>query len=212
MKFESLSSFIEHVELGRCSKLDIETLQARFAAKFTFAKGLAKLDLESKQELPRIKQKDFSLYLGHDADPEASWQESPNLLSDWEVVDPNAWATSEPIPSKDEAFPRMAHHEYLRGNTNAPDILTGDQNNPLEGKHEENNWARDKDLFPASRPAHRPTGEQLQGLTSNQQGALARASGEKAASFDPNSPYFDPQQCWHDILQKYKCPHKATCK
>ncbi|KAG6353862.1 hypothetical protein INS49_005119 [Diaporthe citri] len=212
VKFESLSSFIEHVELGRCSKLDIETLQARFAAKFTFAKGLAKLDLESKQELPRIKQKDFSLYLGHDADPEASWQESHNLLSEWEVVDPNAWASSEPIPSKDEAFPRMAHHEYLRGNTNAPDILTGDQNNPLEGKCEENSWARDKNLFPGSRPAQRPTAEQLQDLNSNQQAALARASGEKRDSFDPNSPYFDPQQCWHDILQKYKCPHKATCK
>lgn len=211
VKFESLSSFIEHVELGRCSKLDIETLHARFAAKFTFAKGLAKLDLESRLELPDIKQKDFSIYLGYDADPETPWQESPSLLSDWEVVDPNAWGQSEPISSKDKAFPRMAHHEYLRGNTNAPDILTGDQVNPLEGKYEENAWAGDKQLFPNSRPAQRPTAEQLQSISSSQQAAFEHDSG-KGVSLDPNSPYFDAQQCWHDILQKYKCPHKATCK
>lgn len=211
MKFESLSSFIKHIEFGRCRKIDIETLRARFASKFTFAKGLAKLDLESRQELPRIKPKDFSTYLGYDADPEAPWQESPNLLSDWEVVDPNAWAPSEPVPSKDKAFPRMAHHEYLRGNTRAPDFLTGDQSNPLEGKYEENDWARDRNFFP-DRPAHRPTAEQLQSINSSQQAAFERAGAEKGASIDPNSPYFDAQQCWHDILQKYKCPHKATCQ
>lgn len=212
VKFESLSSFIQHVELGRCSKLDIETLQARFAAKFTFAKGLAKLDLASKQELPSIKQKDFSMYLGHDADPEAPWQEGPNLLSNWEAPDPTAWASSEPVPSRDRAYPRMAHHQYLSGNINTPDILTGDQNDPLEGKYEENDWARNKNLFPDSRPAQRPTAEQLQSLNSSHQAVIEAARTEKGASFDPNSPYFDPQQCWHDILQKYKCPHRATCK
>jgi hypothetical protein len=61
------------VELGKCCQLDMETLQNRFAAKLNFAKGLAKLDVESKEELPFIKKKDFSIYLGYDADPEASW-------------------------------------------------------------------------------------------------------------------------------------------
>lgn len=212
VKFDSLSTFIKHIEFGQCCKLDMETLRARFAAKFTFAKGLAKLDLESKQELPSIKPKDFSMHLGYDADPEAPWQESTNLLSNWEVVDSNTWASPEPTPSKDRAFPRMAHHEYLRGNSKVPDVLTGDQSNPLEGKYEENDWARDKNLFPVAPRAQRPTAEQLQGINSSQQAASERAGAEKVASFDPNSPYFDAQQCWHDILQKYKCPHKATCK
>lgn len=212
MKFESLSSFVKHIEFGQCSKLDLETLRTRYAAKSTFAKGLAKLDQESKQELPRIKPKDFSIHLGFDRDPEPPWQESPNLLSEFEVVDPYAWAPSEPIPSKDKAFPRMAHHEYLHGNTRAPDILTGDQSNPLEGKFEENDWARGRRTFPDARPAQRPTAEQLQSINSSQQAAFERAGTEKGASIDPNSPYFDARQCWHDILQKYKCPHKATCR
>lgn len=73
VKFITLSAFIQHVELGQCCKLDMEILQARFATKLNFAKGLAKLDQESKEELPVFKQKDFSLYLGYDADPEAPW-------------------------------------------------------------------------------------------------------------------------------------------
>lgn len=190
----------------------METLQARFAEKLNFAKGLAKLDLASKQELPIIKSKDFSMYLGYDADPEAPWQESPNLLSEYEAPDPNAWASAEPVPSQARAFPRMTHHEYLRGSNNGPDILTGDSSNPLDGKYEENDWAKDKNLLPNSRPAQRPTNEQLQGLHASQQAAVERTRGQNVASLDPNSPYFDPQQCWHHILQTYKCPHKTACK
>lgn len=212
MKFTSLSSFIKHVELGHCCKIDMETLQSRFADKLSFAKGLAKLDVASKQELPIIKPKDFSMYLGYDADPEAPWQESPNLLTKYEVPDPNAWASAKPGPPLAQAFPRMAHHECLRGSNSGPDILSGDHGNPLDGKYEENNWARDKHLFPNSRPTQRPTTEQPQGLHASQQSAVERARGQNVANLDPNSPYFDPQQYWHHILQTYKCPHKATCK
>lgn len=138
------------------------------------------------------------------------------MISHWEAADQNTWASSEPapskVPAKGKGFPRMAHHEYLHGSSNAPDLLTGDQNNPLDGKYEENDWARHKNLFPDSRPAQRPTAEQLQALNSSHQAAVERAHGQAGPSLDPNSPYFDPQQCWDDILQKYKCPHKAVCK
>lgn len=139
-------------------------------------------------------------------------QESPNVISPWEAADPNTWASPDPAPSKDQAFPRMAHHEYLRGSSKDPDLLTGDQNNPLDGKYEENDWARHKSLFTNSRPAQRPTAEQLQTLSFSRQAAVERSREQDGPSFDPNSPYFDAQQCWHDILQKYKCPHKAVCK
>lgn len=73
MKYDRLSGFIQHVELGQCCKLDIETLQARFAEKLRFAKNLGKLDLAARLEFPNYKEKDFSLCLGHDADPQPSW-------------------------------------------------------------------------------------------------------------------------------------------
>lgn len=73
IKYDRLSGFIQHVELGQCCKLDIETLQAQFAKNSNFAKSLGKLDVAAKAEFPNYKQKDFSSCLGHDADPEPSW-------------------------------------------------------------------------------------------------------------------------------------------
>ncbi|KAK2602579.1 hypothetical protein N8I77_009097 [Diaporthe amygdali] len=212
VKFVTLSSFVKHVELGQCCQLDIEKLQARFASKLSFAKGLARLDRASRQDVPNIKPKDFSMHLGQDAEPEAPWQESANLLSAWEGRDTNAWGSSEPVGLDDGTFPRMAHREYMHGSTKAPDILTGDQSNPLDGKYEENDWASDRNLFPNAAPAQKPTADQLQTLNDNQQAAVERARSLNSETFDPSSPYFDPQKCWHNILRKYKCPHQATCK
>jgi hypothetical protein len=143
-------------------------------------------------------------------------QESPNLISHWEAADQNTWVSAQPAPSKVTAtgkdFPRMAHHEYLQGSSNSPDLLTGDQTKPLDGKYEENAWARHKNLFPDSRPVQRPSADQLQALYSNRQPAVERARDQIGPSLDPNSPCFDAQKFWNDILQKYKCPHKAVCK
>lgn len=134
------------------------------------------------------------------------------MLSQWESTDRNTWAYSEPAPSLGKAFPRMAHREYLHGSSDAPDFLTGDETNQLDGRYEENDWARNENLFPESRSAQRPTQEQLQALKSSNPVAVERVRGQDVPSFDPNSPYFDPQQCWNEISQKYKCPYKAVCK
>ncbi|KAG8158804.1 hypothetical protein KVR01_011247 [Diaporthe batatas] len=216
VKHDRLSGFIQHVELGQCCQLDIETLQARFADKFNFAKNLQKLDLAARLEFPNLKEKDFSMCLGYDADPEptclltGSRQEVPNKLSQWESADRNTWASAEPAPSLGKDFPRMAHREYLHGNSDATDLLTGDQVSQLDGAYDTNAWARKEKLFPESRPAQRPTQEQLQALKAGNQGAVERVRGQDI--IDPNSPFFNPQQCWNELLQKYKCPHKAVCQ
>lgn len=106
----------------------------------------------------------------------------------------------------------MAHREYLHGSSDAPDFLTGDQTDQLDGKYEENCWAKNENLFPESGPAQRPTQEQLQALNSSNQTAVERVRGQDMPSLDPNSPLFDPQQCWNAISERYNCPYKAVCK
>lgn len=60
------------------------------------------------------------------------WQESPNLLSKYEVPVPNSWVSLEPVPSQSQAFARIAYYGYLRGSSDGLDILTGDQASPLD--------------------------------------------------------------------------------
>ncbi|KAI3400241.1 hypothetical protein diail_4126 [Diaporthe ilicicola] len=101
-KFGTLSSFVKHIEFGECCQLDIEALQARFADKMKFARGLAKLDQASSYELPNIKMKDFSANLGLSSDDpapwqEPSWQDGLSQLSAWDVVEQNAWGSSETV-------------------------------------------------------------------------------------------------------------------
>lgn len=82
---------------------------------------------------------------------------------------------------------------------------------PVAGKYENNYWAKDENEFPGAAPAHKTTAGQTQRLNESQQAHDERSRNMNTATFDPDSPYFNPLRCWNGILQKYQCPHKPKC-
>lgn len=207
--FVKLSDFIRHIELRMCPKLDLENLKARMHQKMSWVKGLGAIDKMSKEDVFTRHEKSFYPYLGHDSSPNIRWDPSDHKPLPWKAQD--GWDQPDPVGPEDETFPDTTCHDYLRGHTKAPDLLTGDENSPREGGDDENVWTKKQNLFPNASVNERPTAEQLRNLEVIQRAAAQRTQGTNLDLADPNNSMFSADRFWVEYIRKYKCPHK-DCK
>lgn len=204
--FFNFSGFVQHIESNLCPKISQENATAadRFKMSLEFVKGLEELDKESGKP---YRPKDFSQFLGSEREPaeRVSWTGAPS--NPWDNQSAEDWVPSPFDASEKSEFLRMTHREYLYGNTDIPDLLTGDDNDRLDRKQDVNLWASEKSLFPNAPSAQRPTSKQLDQLQVDRSLAVTRARNNFQLDVDdPNSPQFNADKYFNPYTRKYKCP------
>ncbi|ROV91465.1 hypothetical protein VSDG_07136 [Cytospora chrysosperma] len=208
--FVKLSDFVKHIELDECPNLSLENLMARMHQRMSWVKGLGHIDSMSKEDVFTRHEKNFYPYLGHEPIPSKSWKPSDCKPPPWQDIDAGDWPA--PVRSENESFSNTARNDYLRGNTKAPDLLTGDVNGQLQGEDSQDAWTKKKILFPNVPVSKQPTAEQLLRLEDDQRAVeQQRERRTNPDPADPNSPMFSADKFWVEYIRKYKCPHKQ-CK
>lgn len=202
---------MRHVEFHDCPFISKDDAAARCQKELDFARALERLD---RQGQGTNRMKDFSIFLDR-VDTAEQQPDQPARLA-IESGPSAAWPDDIPaaVPNQSD-FPRLGHNEYRHGGAKVPDLLTGDENNPLDGKEGVNSWAGGANPFANAPPAQRPTYEQtmqLEALWRNEdrereEKAMVRAQGViKSDPRDPEAPDFDENQLYCRFTKSYKCP------
>lgn len=207
--FVKLSAFIRHIELSQCPKLDLANLKARVHQRMSWVKELEAIDKISKEDVTTRQEKSFYQYLGHDPNLNVRWDPNDRKPLPWQAQD--GWDQPESVGPEDKTLSDMNPHDYLRRNTKALDLLTGDGNTQREGDDDENVWTWKKNLFPNAPASRKPDTERLARLEENHRAAAQRTREPNLDLADPNSPMFSADRFWVEYIKKYKCPHK-DCK
>lgn len=171
------------------------------------------------QELSFIdpdRRKDFAKYLGRGTQTleRASYSTAPKDA--WtQAVAAEEWQGSPPAAPKAEDFPKQEYRNYLNGNNNTPDYLTGNEAGGRQiGDGNTNAWASGKRLFANVGPAPKPSTDQLQKLEwlqADYKAQMELASNVNTDPDHPDSKFFDARRYLDPYLQKYKCP-RGGCK
>lgn len=203
--FLKFSSFVQHIEFSLCPRISQQTVAARCQANINFTRGLLARDEQSG--IRSNAHNDFTPWLGaaRQPAPPSNWVKPPSHA--WEDPSFEGWRSFGYDASKKTDFPTLGHRECHHGTTNAPDLLTGDDTDHLEGKQGINSWASERNLFPNAPAAQRPNFQQLEQLHIDQSAAAAYADNVFANDVDdPNGPNFNAERYYQPFLRKYKCP------
>lgn len=199
--FVHFSAFVRHVEFHECPVISSNTAAARCEKELEFAKALEVLDRKG-QGKNRIK--DFSVYLNQG-------DRSTNHLPARPVVD-NGQSFEAQVPQQSD-FPRLPKADFHAGGSKVPDLLTGNENQPLE--EHAGRWASDGNLFPDAPPAQGLTTDQMMEMQAlwaredraRDDKAMAKARGVVTADpNDPTGPNFHPKSMYCPYTKTYKCP------
>lgn len=216
--FLLFSAFVRHIEFHECPVISHADAAARCQKELEFARALESIDRVGKGV---NRQKDFSLDLGLQLDQPAGHLPARPAIDN---------RPSGPWPSdkvevqlqdpQGSAFPMLPLAQYRHGDSHGPDLLTGDENNPLHGREDENAWGSNNRLFPDAPPVQRPTDQQMQVLLLNEEReretrenrAMVRARGVLTSDpQDPKGPDFHPSNLFNKWTKLYKCPNES-CK
>ncbi|KAI1496533.1 hypothetical protein F5X99DRAFT_422031 [Biscogniauxia marginata] len=195
--FLRAGAWMHHIEQKQCPVIFPSVVEARRDERLKFAQALQDRNPATRKKLyfhpPSVTKDDgvtktrleFDCHRPHDS-PDAN-----------------------KLYFRPDDFPRTAVQKFRSGDSKAPDLLTGDNSDPLEQKPG-NAWAQKKQLFPNSFQAVPPPPELMENLRQPGPGASSvRPSGERI--IDPDDPDFNASLFKCPILGTFKCPY-IRCK
>ncbi|KAJ9148445.1 hypothetical protein NKR23_g5087 [Pleurostoma richardsiae] len=201
-KFHRAGGLIAHIEQDSCQTIRGSDITQRREEKVE--RMIRKLEpLRKAGEylgIPKPNPDYAATYLSSHKDPlagtsrSASWIPKPDAEQEW---GPAAQALGP-----EAQFPRMPHREYLDGYTKVPDLLTGDEDSPMEMKPG-NSWASSENaqkLFPNAPQ------QTLDDLHRDPTKPPAETQ-EVPNPHDPSAPGFNPNTYFSPYTKKYMCPH-----